>query len=100
MSGELKRRELLRTGAAILGGAILPVTALPMVAASAQGGSYEFMVKDIVYRRDGGKERLARLYQPAGAGPFPAVLPVDGGAPSNKDRTAGQNIALTLSEDG
>jgi acetyl esterase len=100
MTSELKRRDLLRTGAAILGGAMLPVTALPMASARAQGRPYEFMVKDIVYRRDGGKERLARLYQPAGTGPFPAVLQVHGGAWNNKDRTDGQNTALDLAEAG
>jgi acetyl esterase len=100
MRSRLGRRELLRTGAAILGGAALPTTALPVASALAQGGSYEFLVKDIVYRRDGGKERLARLYQPAGAGPFPAVLQVHGGAWNNKDRTDGQNAALDLAEAG
>jgi acetyl esterase len=73
---------------------------LPAPAARAQGASrgasYEFMVKDIVYSRSGGKERLARLYQPAGSGPFPAVLQVHGGAWNNKDRTDGQNTALDL----
>jgi acetyl esterase len=100
MTGGFKRRELLRTGAAILGGATLPAAALPTAAARAEGGAYEFMVKDIVYRREGGKERLARLYQPAGAGPFPAVLQVHGGAWNNKDRTDGQNTSLDLAEAG
>jgi len=100
MTSELKRRELLRAGAAILGGVMLPAAALPVASARAQGGSYEFLVKDIVYRRDGGKERLARLYQPSGTGPFPAVLLVHGGAWNNKDRTDGQNTALDLAEAG
>src|SRR5436305_4434730 len=54
----------------------------------------------IVYSRSGGKDRLARLYQPAGSGPFPAVLQVHGGAWNNKDRTDGQNTALDLCEIG
>jgi hypothetical protein len=29
---------------------------------------YAFLVKDLVCRRQDGKERLARLYQPAGTG--------------------------------
>jgi acetyl esterase/lipase len=49
--------------------------------------AYEFQVRDIVYQRDGDKVRLARLYQPAGTGPFPAVLQVHGGGWNNKDRT-------------
>src|ERR1700761_2139180 len=101
MTARLKRRELLQTGAAILGGAMVPLTALPMGSTRAQGsGAYEFMVKDIVYQRAGGKQRLARLYQPAGTGPFPAVLQVHGGAWNDKDRTDGQNVSLDLAEAG
>jgi acetyl esterase len=101
MTTRLQRRELLQSGAAILGGATLPLAALPMGAARAQGdGAYEFMVKDIIYQRAGGKQRLARLYQPAGTGPFPAVLQVHGGAWNHKNRTDGQNTALDLAEAG
>jgi len=74
---------------------------LPATTARAQrGGPYAFLVKDIVYQRSGGKERLARLYQPAGTGPFPAVLQVHGGAWNDKDRTDGQNTSLELAEAG
>jgi acetyl esterase len=90
----LKRRELLQAGGAILGAAMLPA------AARAQAGAaHEFVVKDIVYQRDD-KPRLARLYQPAGSGPFPAVLQVHGGAWNNKNRTDGQNTALDLAAAG
>src|SRR5580704_1272619 len=95
MTVELRRRALFQAGAAIAGGALLPVAAR-----ADNGTAYEFTVKDLVYRRDGDKQRLARLYQPAGAGPFPAVLQVHGGAWNNKDRTDGQNAALDLAEAG
>ncbi len=62
--------------------------------------TYEFMVRDIIYLRSNGKDRLARLYQPAGNGPFPAVLQIHGGAWNNKDRTDGQSIALDLAANG
>lgn len=58
--------------------------------------AHEFAVRDLVYSTSGGKERLARLYQPAGTGPFPALVQVHGGAWNNKDRTDGQNAALDL----
>jgi acetyl esterase/lipase len=90
----LKRRELLQAGGAIFGAAMLPATARAQT-----GTPYEFVVKDIVYHRDT-KPRLARLYQPAGSGPFPAVLQVHGGAWNNKDRTDGQNTALDLAAAG
>jgi acetyl esterase/lipase len=93
------RRMLLRTGAAMLGTAMLPSLARAQ-GATAPGVAHEFMVRDIVYSKSGGKERLARLYQPAGSGPFPAVLQVHGGAWNNKDRTDGQNTALDLCEAG
>ena len=62
--------------------------------------TFEFMVRDIVYQRSAGKARLARVYQPAGTGPFPAVLQVHGGAWNAKDRTDGQNTALDLAAAG
>lgn len=100
MAGEFKRRDLLQAGAATLGTAILGTAALP-IAAKAEGNTpYEFVVKDIVYHRVGGKDRLARLYQPAGTGPFPALLQIHGGAWNGKDRTDGQNTALDLAAAG
>src|ERR1700722_17344413 len=95
MTVKWRRRALLQAGAAVIGGAMLPVTAR-----AESGTAYDFTVKDIVYHRDGDKQQLARLYQPAGTGPFPAVLQVHGGAWNNKDRTDGQNAALDLAEAG
>src|SRR5580658_9821374 len=97
---ELKRRAVLQAGAAMFGAATLPTASARAQGNSGGGSAYEFMVKDIVYQRSGGKERLARLYQPAGSGPFPAVLQVHGGAWTNKNRTDGQNTALDLAAAG
>ena len=69
-------------------------------AKAAKSGGYEFVVKDIVYAKIGGKDRLARLYQPAGNGSFPAVVQIHGGAWNNKDRTDGQNASLDLAATG
>src|SRR6516165_4415629 len=90
----MKRRDLLQAGGAILGTAMLPTAARAQAAAN-----HEFVVKDIVYHRDD-KPRLARLYQPAGSGPFPAVLQIHGGAWNNKNRTDGQNTSLNLAAAG
>jgi acetyl esterase/lipase len=35
---------------------------------------------DVVYQTQGGREFLARIYQPSGSGPFPTVVDVHGGA--------------------
>jgi len=88
------RRALLQTGAAALAGAMLPATVAH--AQGAAGATHPFMVKDIVYSKSGGKDRLARLYQQSGSGPFPAVVQVHGGAWNSKDRTDGQNASLDL----
>src|SRR4030088_3172945 len=65
--GTLGRRALLQAGAASLGAALLPGTALAQAPKAGDSkAAYEFMVKDIVYQRNGDKARLARLYQPSG----------------------------------
>ena len=40
---------------------------------------YPVQIFDVEYRRDGDKVYLATIYQPQGAGPFPAMLDVHGG---------------------
>jgi acetyl esterase/lipase len=41
---------------------------------------FEVKTHDIVYRRAGDTDLVARIYQPQGDGPFPALLDVHGGA--------------------
>jgi acetyl esterase/lipase len=42
--------------------------------------TYEVKTTDIVYRREGDIDLIARIYQPQGEGPFPALLDIHGGA--------------------
>jgi acetyl esterase/lipase len=103
MTSKFGRRGVLQAGAAALGAAMMPGTVLAQAQApkSPDGKpAYEFLVKDMVYQKNGGKTRLARLYQPSGNGPFPAVLQIHGGAWTNKNRTDGQNTALDLAAAG
>src|SRR6516164_8705208 len=95
----VNRRFLLQAGATVTLGASMPTISRAQTS-SAGKTPFEFMVRDLIYQRHGGKERLARLYQPAGTGPFPAVLQVHGGAWNNKNRTDGQNTALDLASAG
>jgi acetyl esterase/lipase len=60
----------------------------------------EFHAEDIEYQRHDGEPMLARLYQPAGPGPFPAVLEVHGGAWTGGDRFNNVAIAESLAADG
>ncbi len=57
-------------------------------------------IEDVEYQRQGGRALLARLYRPAGAGPYPAVVQVHGGAWVNKDRTDNDFIARAFAESG
>ncbi|HEX3952628.1 MAG TPA: alpha/beta hydrolase [Stellaceae bacterium] len=57
-------------------------------------------IEDVEYQRQGGHSMLARIYRPAGTGPYPAVIQVHGGAWVNKDRTDNDFIAKALAESG
>ena len=64
------------------------------------GMRHDIVIEDVEYQRQGGHAMLARLYRPGGAGPFPAVLQVHGGAWVNKDRTDNDFISKALAESG
>jgi acetyl esterase/lipase len=61
---------------------------------------YEIKVWDIVYRHDPVRTLMARIYQPQGAGPFPALLDVHGGAWNDQDRTANAPVDERLATSG
>ena len=61
---------------------------------------YEFKVEDVEYRHDGEQSWLAMVYQPQGAGPFPALLDIHGGAWNNGDRTNNPPTAEGLAASG
>jgi acetyl esterase/lipase len=60
----------------------------------------DFRADDLEYQRHDSGVLLARLYQPIGPGPFPAVLEVHGGAWTGGDRFNNVAIAETLAADG
>ena len=60
----------------------------------------DFRADDLEYQRQDGQPLLARLYQPVGPGPFPAVLEVHGGAWTSGDRLNNVSIAEALAADG
>lgn len=62
--------------------------------------SFEVRAEDIEYQRRDGKPLLARLYQPQGAGPFPGVVEVHGGAWMANDRLANAAIHQALAASG
>ena len=62
--------------------------------------SYDIEVEDVTYVRHGDKAYLARLYKPKGAGPFPVIVDLHGGAWCNQDRTNDKVICEALARSG
>lgn len=60
----------------------------------------EFITEDVEYLRHADRPLLARLYRPRGAGPFPGLVEVHGGAWTTNDRTANVVIHEALARAG
>ena len=65
------------------------------------GANFEIKVSETEYRRtSAGRVLLARIYAPQGAGPFPALLDLHGGAWNNKDRFANEPMDRAIAASG
>ncbi len=62
--------------------------------------SYPVEVRDVEYRRDGDEAFLARVYQPQGPGPFPALVDIHGGQWTRGDRLGNAPISEVLAASG
>jgi acetyl esterase/lipase len=70
---------------------------MPDIAVAA---THEIEVRDLEYRRDSSGALLARLYRPKGAGPFPALIEVHGGAWAAGDRLNNAPLHEALAKSG
>ena len=61
---------------------------------------YRIKTEDVEYLRHGDRKLVARLYKPEGAGPFPAVVDLHGGAWNNGDLTGTQGLDESLARNG
>jgi acetyl esterase len=61
---------------------------------------YEIDTRDVEYRRDASGPLLARVYRPRGAGPFPALIEVHGGAWASGDRLNNAPLDIALAKSG
>ena len=62
---------------------------------------FDLVVSEVALRRNAaGRMLMARIYQPQGTGPFPAVLDLHGGAWSRKDRLAEEPMDRALASSG
>ena len=92
------RRDVLK-GAAAAGVVGLPTAG--HAAAYDPSARFELVVSEVELRRNAaGRMLMARIYQPKGTGPFPAVLDLHGGAWNRKDRLAEQPMDRALAASG
>src|SRR6266404_5560595 len=105
--GTSARRDVLKRRAAA--GAIgLPAAGTVWHGAEAAGAPaydpgarFDLAVSDVELRRNpAGRMLMARIYQPKGAGPFPTVLDLHGGAWNRKDRFAEEPMDRALAASG
>ena len=61
---------------------------------------FEIETRDVEYLRHGDAPLLARLYQPKGEGPFPALIDVHGGAWASGDRLNNAPLDEALAKSG
>lgn len=62
---------------------------------------FDIEVREEPFRRTAkGRQLMARIYQPKGSGPFPALLDLHGGAWNNKDRFANETMARAVAASG
>ena len=65
------------------------------------GAKFDLKVSEVEYRRTkAGRPLMARIYQPAGVGPFPTVLDLHGGAWNAKDRKAEEPMDSAIATSG
>ncbi|HLW70475.1 MAG TPA: alpha/beta hydrolase [Candidatus Binataceae bacterium] len=68
--------------------------------AASANNRYEIDITDVEYLRHNGKPLLARLFKPRGAGPFPIIVEVHGGAWCLMDRTHDAAVNEPLARSG
>src|ERR1700692_2391030 len=108
-----KRRDFLKR-MTVLGAAGVVAGLRPGLAQSGQASgeskmktpydpaaTFELKVSEVEFRRtEGGRQLMARVYQPQGPGPFPTVLDLHGGAWNRKDRLAEEPMDRALAASG
>jgi acetyl esterase/lipase len=108
------RREFLGKVAALTAGlpALVAVSSPRLVDAAAAAASgnkvsynpaakLDITVSEVELRRNAaGRMLMARIYQPVGAGPFPTVLDLHGGAWNGKDRLAEEPMDRAIASSG
>src|SRR6266850_1928002 len=98
------RRNFLKKVTAVSAAGIPIVAGLaprPAHAAYDPAAKFDLKVSEVEFRRTSkGRQLMARIYQPQGAGPFPTLLDLHGGAWNNKDRLAEEPMDRAIAASG
>ncbi len=100
----LERRVFLKKVTALSAAGIPVVAGLaPRTAHAAYdpAAKFDLKVSEVEFRRNAaGRMLMARIYQPQGAGPFPTLLDLHGGAWNRKDRLAEEPMDRAIAASG
>ena len=96
------RRDFLKTVGVLVAARFAPVEPrLDAAVAYDPEATFDVAVSEVEFRRNAaGRMLMARIYQPKGAGPFPTVLDLHGGAWNAKDRRAEEPMDRALAASG
>ena len=93
----LRRRDFIK-GVSFLG---VAAGVKPAAASYDPAAKFGLKISEVEYRRNkAGRQLIARIYEPAGKGPFPTVLDLHGGAWNAKDRKAEEPMDRAIAESG
>src|SRR5436190_1202253 len=95
------RRTVLKGMTAMAAASVTGIAAAKNKAGYDPKAKFELKVSEVPFRNNtAGRQLMARIYQPVGAGPFPVVLDLHGGAWQRKDRTAEEPMDRAIASSG
>ncbi len=96
----MQRRSFLQTMSALGAAAGLPL-GVRAAGKYDPAAKYDLKVSEVPFRKNSaGRQLMARIYQPQGAGPFPTLLDLHGGAWQRKDRKAEEPMDRAIATSG
>ena len=95
------RRSFLKTMSALGAAGAAGLRPAEATAAYDPRDKFELKVSEVEFRRTSkGRQLMARIYEPQGAGPFPTLLDLHGGAWNRKDRHAEEPMDRAIASSG
>ena len=97
----LGRRDFMKKMTALSAAGVAGFSPRLAHAAYDPTAKFDLKVSEVEFRRNSaGRMLKARIYQPQGAGPFPTLLDLHGGAWNNKDRRAEEPMDRAIAASG